>query len=161
MKAFKARGNVVGGCQKFRELIRLPDNLLAGHEDWMPTFVQGTLNVEVPIASLPNILRSDGFKGLDLNELFPPAIYRAGADVPSNTIQPNTQNPRRGDVQLWRTTMDNLQTRTSFNCFIIRRVESGYKNIAEILGQLNFRDECRFEDGHQISIQVFSGTGET
>ncbi len=161
MNVIKIWGEVVGGCRKFREKIHLPEDLLVGHEDWMPSFVQGTLNIQFPISDLPQSLQSAGLRALDLNDSFPPAIYRIGADVPNNTIQPNVDSPRRGDVQLWKAILSNLQTQTEHNCFLIRRVESGYEDKAEILGQQNFRDECQFVDGHLVSIQVFAGEVET
>jgi hypothetical protein len=157
MKVIYIHGKVVRGCRKFRDQIFLPADLLSGHEDWMPSFVQGTLNVEFLISTLPICYQLHGLRTLDLNDSFSPSIYRPGTDVPSNTIGPSDQNPRRGDLQLWRAILRNRQTQTEHNCFLIRRVESGYTDKAEILGQHNFRENWNFSDGHQVSIEVFSG----
>ena len=152
---------VVSGCRKFRKQICLPENLLNGHESWMPSFVQGTLNIQLSMSNLPQPLRSAGLPGLDLSDSFRLAIYRTGADVLNNTMQPTAGNPRRGDLQLWRAILHNHKTQTSHNCFMIRRVGSGYRDIAEILGQQNFRDGCKFNDVDKVSIQVLPGAGET
>ena len=157
MNEIEIRGVVVSGCGRFRAEIHLPDDLISGHEAWMASFVQGTLNIQFPTPSLPQPLRAAGLRGLDLNQSFVPAIYRVGTDVPNNTIQPNANNSRRGDLQLWRAVLRNLQAQTEHNCFLIRRVDSGYRDKAEILGQQNFRDECQFEDGHHVTLQVFAG----
>ena len=161
MNAITITGTVVGGCREFRKKICLPEDLLSGHEDWMPSFVQGTLNVLFPISELPQFLQSAGLRALDLNESFPPAIYRNGADVPDNTIRPNACNPRRGDLQLWKAILCDHRAQKRHQCFLIRRVDSGYKDKAEILGQQNFRDDCQFVDGHQVSIDIFAGADET
>ena len=161
MDNISVTGIVVSGCRKFRKQIYLPEDLINAHEAWMPSFVQGTLNVQLSMSDLPRPLRSAGLPALDLSDSFRPAIYRAGTDVPNNTIQPNAENPRRGDLQLWRAILHNHSTQTKHNCFMIRRVGSGYKNIAEILGQQNFRDVNKFKDGDQVSIQVMPGAGET
>jgi hypothetical protein len=161
MKVIDIQGVVVSGCGKFRDEILLPNNLLSGYKDWMHAFAQGTLNVRFSISGLPQPLQTNGLKDLDLNDSFPPAIYQSGTVIPSNTIQPNAQNPRRGDLQLWRAILNNCQTRTEHKCYLIRRVGSGYSDVAEILGQQNFHDDCSFADGHQVSIQMFYGTLET
>ncbi|WP_201095929.1 hypothetical protein [Thiocystis minor] len=161
MKVIDIQGVVVRGCGKFRKQICLPDDLLSGHGDWMPSFVQGTLNVQFSISQLPRLLQSHGLQALDLKDTFPPSIYRSGADVPGNTIQSNGKNPRQGDLQLWRAILINHQTQTKHKCFLIRRVKSRYRDKAEILGQHNFRENWKFADGHQVSIQVYSGAHET
>lgn len=157
MNNFSVSGAVVGGCGRFRDEILLPDDLLIGHDDWMPSFVQGTLNILLSLAELPEPLCSSGLRALDLNRSFPPIIYRSGADIPDNTIKPTAEEPRSGDLQLWRAKLINHNTEAEYSCFLIRRVGSGYRDKAEILGQYNFRSTCDFKDGDNVTLTVFLG----
>ncbi len=154
-------GKVVDGSGLFRKQIVLPVDLIDGHETWMNSFVQGTLNIQISIASLPATFQSNGLRALDLNDTFKPAIYRCGSAVPNNTIQPNTQNLRRGDLQLWKALLENQETQSEHQCFLLRRVESGYRDKAEILGQHHFKSKFGFSNGHRISITIYAEEGNT
>jgi len=155
MGTFRFNGRVVDGGGLFRKQIGLPANLLSGYEEWMPEFVQGTLNIQFSIPELPSEFHGMGLRFLDLNENFPPKIYRAGSDIENNTIQPSSVNPRKGDLQLWQAFLFNQQTDTEHKCFLMRRVESGYRDKAEILGECNFREKCGFLNGHQVTVTVY------
>jgi len=161
MDRFEITGQIVVGARRFRKEIALPVDLLIGHEAWMDSFVQGTLNVQFPTSTLPEAFHASGLRALDLNSSFQPAIYRSGASVSNNTIQPSAQNPSRGDLQLWKALLENHDTQNEHRCFLIRRVESGYRNIVEILGQHHFRSEFGFSTGNRISITIFAKAGET
>lgn len=127
----------------------------------MESFVQGTLNIGFSTVELPAHFRAFGLRSLDLNASFPPAIYRSGTVVPNNTIKPSSENPRRGDIQLWRSVLVNQEIKTRHKCYLIRRVESGYRDKAEILGQQDFRREVGFLTNHSVCLTVYAGLGET
>ena len=156
MKSFTFNGRIVDGSGLFRKQIGLPTDLLSGNEEWMPQFVQGTLNIQFLIPELPTEFHATGLQYLDLNEAFPPIIYRVASDIQNNTIQPNSDNPRRGDLQLWRAVIINHQTKTEHRCFLMRRVESGYRDKAEILGEYNFREKCDFINDHLVTVKVYT-----
>lgn len=153
-------GSVVDGSGLFREQIGLPEDLLVGFEHWMPRFVQGTLNIKLSILELPSEFHNQGLRWLDLNDNFPPDIYRVGTDIENNTIKPSKTNLKRGDLQLWRTVLFNEQTDSEHKCFLMRRIESGYKDKAEILGESNFRERYGFQNQHQVRVTVFASRRE-
>lgn len=159
MSTLKFNGRIVDGAGLFKTQIALPDDLLAGYENWMPEFVQGTLNIHFP--KLPGEFHGMGLRFLDLNDTFPPTVYRDGSDIFNNTIQPDSTNPRRGDLQLWRAILVNHQTNTEHKCFLIRRVGSGYRDKAEILGQFNFRETWAFRNDQLVTVTVYSDGRET
>ena len=161
MNTIEFNGRIADGSGVFRQQIGLPTNLLSGYEDWMSEFVQGTLNIQLSIAELPSEFHSFGLRFLDLNEAFPPKIYRVSSDIENNTIQPSSANPRRGDLQLWRAVLVNHQTKTKHKCFLMRRVESGYRDKAEILGECNYREKCGFLNYHQVTVTVYADAQET
>ena len=126
----------------------------------MESFVQGTLNIQFSASELPVRFQAHGLRSLDLNDSFPPAIYRAGTEVPNNTIKPSSENPRRGDLQLWRSVLVNHQTKTEHQCYLIRRVESGYRDKAEVLGRQNFRCEVGYLNSHTVLLTVYAGVAK-
>jgi hypothetical protein len=150
-------GIVASGCGLFRKEIVLPENLISDQESWMPTFVQGTLNIQLMLSELPKGFGPEGLRFIDLNKDYPPDIYRLGSEVENNTLKPNSERPQRGDLQLWKALLTHKRTSTSHKCFLMRRVGSGYRDKAEILGQSNFKENWDFQNGDQVSVTTLVG----
>lgn len=161
MTTLKVNGRVVDGSGLFRKQIGLPADLLSGHEEWMSEFVPGTLNIQFVMSELPSEFHGEGLRCLDLSDAFPPSIYRAASDIDNNTIQPTATNPRRGDLQLWIALLVNHQTNTEHRCFLMRRVGSGYRDKAEILGERNFRETWAFQNDHKVTVTIYSDMRKT
>ncbi|MFC1567970.1 hypothetical protein ACFL3K_02080, partial [Pseudomonadota bacterium] len=151
----KLNGHVVDGCKQFKEKIVLPPDLLKDDPDWINVFVQGTLNVKLDPTSMALFEVNQGLHTLDINLSHPPHVYRDGREIENNTIQPTNDLPFNGDFQLWRANLMNGRLGTSYNCYLIRRVGSGYQDIAEILGSFHFRSKGNFLTGDPVKVDVY------
>lgn len=154
-------GVVSKGCGLFANQNPLPTTVaeLAHLEDWPNSFEQGTFNIKVNKENIPIIANFDfmsqGVRCLDLHPEFPPAAYLNYSVIPNNTITPEKKGENAGDLQFWKTTLHVPDKSISHNCYMLRRVRSGYAFDIELVSNLHLRNDFGLENGGQVILTVF------
>lgn len=156
------KGKIVSGSGKHAELgIPGKEKLSNAPADWPKTLCPGSLNVEISSKELPKELDKLGqgilIRRLDNGILKPTFVIEQKA-ICNNTIGPNGPVKGRGDAQVWRAKIIVEKTKEIFNCWVLRRLDSGMTRHIEMVSGVNLRSALNLVDGDYVLVSLEGGT---
>lgn len=124
--------------------------------DWPEMLQAGTLNVRVeggfPADFIRNLGRAD-VRLLDSRRFTPEAELK-WTEIRGNTLPPQPGQPDRGNAQVWRATLRNVNTGTACPCWAVRRIGSGLSLDLELVAGENLRDRLGLPDGTPVELEL-------
>ena len=153
-------GFYASGSNRFAVEILLPGKDVIGIEEW--SVVKGTFNVRVAEESLLHCgllgVDTKKVKALDRNPDFKPAAYLRYDAIPNNTLYPgsNGRSEYCGDLQIWRCCLSLPRRDMNVDCFVFRRVDSGYRYIVEIVSDTHISSRYGVNHGEPVSLTISS-----
>lgn len=159
-------GKYGGGASLFASENVLPNPIeeLSQIAQWPHSFVPGTFNIDVDVSKWPQIeglnFRLRGVTCLDRTDLFQPAAYLHYTTIPNNTLNPMKNGEYAGDLQFWRAVLRLQGIEETVNCYMLRRVKSGYRNKIEVVSDIHFKDTFQIQHGHYVELTVFSKSNQ-
>lgn len=156
MKNIEFKGKVVSGQGNHSDLgIPGKNKLPYAPDDWPDILYPGSLNVEILTNELPKDLDTLGpgnlIKKLDNSILKPAFVIKQNAII-NNTIGPNGTVKGRGDAQVWRAKITILKIKQNFQCWVLRRLDSGMTRHIEIVSNVGLRQTLNLHDGDDVCV---------
>lgn len=151
-------GVVKGGIEKFSDMM-IPGRakLSDAPADWPDVIHPGSLNVLIPDNGFPaeflNRCQGELIQKLDCG-CFVPAFVIPSAAITNNEVRPTNDNPRRGDAQVWRAQIHNLDNGRSVACWVLRRIGSGIRQQIELVASGRLRDKIGLVDGTRVTVEL-------
>ncbi len=155
------KGKIVSGQGNHADLgIPGKNKLSHAPEDWPVTLCPGSLNVEILIDELPKELDALGqgtlIKKLD-NGILKPSFVIEQKAILNNTIGPNGLVKGRGDAQVWRAKIIIEKSKETYNCWVLRRLDSGMTKHVELVSDVNLRKVLNLVNGDQVFVSLEGG----
>jgi hypothetical protein len=152
------KGKIVPGCGGHSNLgIPGKSSLANAPDDWPKVLYPGSLNVEIFLEELPQELDflgpGDLIKKLD-NGILKPAFMIAQKEISNNTIGPNCRVKGRGDAQIWRAIIEVEKSKEIYNCWVLRRLDSGMTRHIEVVADKYLRKALNLEDGDRVLVII-------
>lgn len=157
-KHIEFKGKVVSGWRKHSELVipgkaKLPN----APSDWPETLCPGSLNIEISSEELPKELDVLGqgilIRKLDNGILRPIFVIEQKA-IRNNTIGPNSSVKGRGDAQVWRAFIKVEKSQEIYDCWVLRRLDSGMTRQIELVSDVNLRRTLNLVDGEYVLVSL-------
>lgn len=155
-KHIEFKGKIVSGQGNHSDLgIPGKNKLPHAPEDWPQILCSGSLNVEISAEDLPKELESLGdgvlIKKLD-NGVLKPAFVIEQKAILNNTIGPNCRVEGIGDAQVWRAKLLVEKSKKTYDCWVLRRLDSGMTRHLELVSDKHLRKTLNLLDGDMISV---------
>ena len=152
------KGKIVSGQGDHSDLgIPGKDKLSHAPEDWPKFLCPGSLNVEISADELPKELDILGegilIKKLDNGALKSAFVIEQKAII-NNTIGPNCQVKGRGDAQVWRAKILVEKSKETYNCWVLRRLDSGMTRHIELISDKHLRKALNLLDGDKVLVSL-------
>ncbi|MFC3077770.1 hypothetical protein ACFODL_06685 [Phenylobacterium terrae] len=141
------QGLVAAGAGLFARELEVPGRAQfpTAPDDWPDALCRGTLNFR--ISELPKVLQARGWsdiKGLDRRGFSP--VFEIPQDkIVGNTLQPSASVPENGRAQVWRARLEANSRSTT--CWVLRRINSGYGRVLELVSDERLRDTLDLATG--------------
>ena len=158
------KGIVSNGSDKFTKEILLPTNVpeLANIDNWPDSLVQGTFNIKISTTEFPDLecfnLNELGVRRLDRSSNFLPIAYLDHSIIPKNTITPNMKGEYAGDLQFWKAILNFPNKNIIHNCYMLRRVKSGYAYDIEFVSNIHLKTEFDIVNDDNVFITLIGET---
>lgn len=149
-------GVVTDGIGRFGNDMIVPgvSSISSPIRDWPDVLHPGTFNVLVR-ALPPEYLERIGpnVAALDHRKFLPEAEL-GWAEIERNTLTPTRARPDRGNAQIWRATIKVEQTGRHAQCWVLRRIGSGYRDKFECVAAVRLRDELAVVSGDRVRLEM-------
>lgn len=146
------------GIGKFSKQLVLPSgsNLSKPIRDWPEVPQPGTLNVRVKDGFPPEFIEAFGQPNVQMldSRRFKPEAELDWKEIGNNTLPPLPNCPDRGNAQVWRATLRNLNTGAECLCWALRRIGSGLSVDFELVAGVKLRDQLALIDGTPVEIDL-------
>jgi hypothetical protein len=155
-------GTYSSGASRFAKEIDLSATIgpLKEINGWPHSLVPGTFNIDIDESNWPVIpdldFNTSGVGCLDRSHSFPPVVYLDYSVVPKNTLNPEKSGEFGGDLQFWRAIMRINQANEPLNCYMMRRVRSGYRTKIEVVSDVHISTKYELVHGHAIELRVLA-----
>lgn len=152
-------GHIADGVHKFTEQLVVPgaNALPVPIIGWPETLWRGTLNFQIAPGGVPDEylarFSSGSVKHLDTRRFIALAELPARAIV-GNTLLPTSAEPNTGIAQIWRASITALHSGLQAQCWVLRRIGSGYENVLECVADRPLRPELRAPEEKLTSARL-------
>ena len=159
MATLRFTGVVRRGIGKFSVELTLPrrDEISMPIRDWPEAPQPGSLNVRIREDGFPDgFLKAFGaadVRKLDSRRFVPEAELK-WSEIGGNTLPPLPTRPDRGNAQVWRAILRNLETGDERQCWVLRRIGSALSKDLEIVAAERLRDSLQLADGTVVEIEM-------
>ncbi|MCB9991628.1 MAG: hypothetical protein H6867_09740 [Rhodospirillales bacterium] len=157
------KGTVEDGLGRYSSL-RFPGSqeINGAPKDWPgpKQMTPGSLNCHVTdFAANFKTAVEKGMAVLQLDhDLLRPAFTVPADLIKNNSLRPAPgMHPRRGDANVWRCAVENLESGISFDAWLVRRIGSAYSDIIELMSSQKLRPAYDLESGTPIKVTAFAG----
>lgn len=152
------KGKIVSGQGDHSDLgIPGKDKLSHSPEDWPKNLCRGSLNVEISSGVLPKELNNLGegtlIRKLD-NGILKPAFVIEQKAILNNTIGPNGPVRGRGDAQVWRAKILVEKSKETYDCWVLRRLDSGMTRHIELVSDKHLRTILNLQDDDKVLVSI-------
>ncbi len=159
MDSLRFTGTVATGATRFHREIEVPGaaDLPGSVKDFPVYLYPGSLNIQVNEAGYPDEFERK-FGERNIRKL-DTRIFRAEIELPfdcirNNTLTPTSAQSDRGNAQIWRATLVNLENSKKEICWVLRRIGSGYMHVLECIAGSRLRNTLDLYDGCSVEIIV-------
>jgi hypothetical protein len=165
MNSLTFKGQIASGGGSFSKMV-IPgrDSLKEFPANWPLAFASGSLNVQITPDGMPTELKAlGGGHGLQRLEAgrFPPCLQIKHSQIKNNRLskhRPINAPPQFGDAQVWTAELIvNSVAPTPILCWVMRRIGASYKDILEIISDVNLKEKHRLTDGMIVSVVIHKG----
>ncbi len=160
MEFLKFEGVYAEGSGYFSVKIQIP-----GHcdftkpiEGWPAVMHEGTMNVKINSDGFPQELisrfGSKSVKHFDSRRFKPEAEIPAQA-IGGNTLRPTEACPDEGNGQVWSATIIELKSQNSKDCWVFRRIGSGYGEVLELVAEESISSALSLKYGDPVTVLMY------
>lgn len=153
-------GTYQNGAHRFAVEIQIPGqcewtNRIQG---WPVIPHPGTMNVNIAADGFPKsfVARfgAKSVKHLDSR------LFRSVAEIPAhaiggNTLPPTIDRPDRGNGQVWRARITKVASQQSRDCWLFRRIGSGYSTVLEFVSSESLSAALVLSPGDPIATVIY------
>lgn len=157
MDLLSFRGVIRDGAGLFAKEIEIPGagELSIPIRDWPDTIEPGTLNVR--ILEYPDNFE-ERFGAEDIRRLdtrrFKPEAEIPQHEIGNNTLMPSSDDPDRGNAQVWRATLRSDRTGNQCLCWVVRRIGSGMVRVLECVAGEHLRTSMKLRNEDEVRLVV-------
>jgi CTP-dependent riboflavin kinase len=159
MATLRFKGVVRTGIGRFSVELTLPrrSRLSVPIRDWPEALQPGTLNVRIDEDGFPSEFLKHfaqaNVRKLDSRRFVPEAELRWD-EIAGNTLPPLPDKPDRGNAQVWRAHLRNLDSGIEKLCWVVRRIGSGLSRDLELVAGERLRDSLGLKDGMPVEVEM-------
>lgn len=159
METLVFEGRTAGGADRFAAELRVPGSNELQFEipGWPVRLFPGTLNIKINAGGFPpkflTRFGSPSIKRLD-SRLFKPIVELPAHLIANNTLPPAKERPDRGNAQIWRATLFVVGSQAKTDCWVLRRIGSGYDNVLECVSAQPLREVLGAPKPLEVPIQL-------
>jgi CTP-dependent riboflavin kinase len=154
------RGVYVKGEGVFSVIIQIPGHcdFTKSIEGWPAVMHEGTLNVKIDPDGFPQELISHfGSKSV---KHFDSRRFRPEAEIPAhaiggNTLLPTEVCPDKGNGQVWNANIIELKSQNSKDCWVFRRIGSGYGDVLELVAEESISVALSLKYGDPVTVLMY------
>ena len=159
MATLRFNGIVRSGIGKFSGQLTLPTRLelSAPIRDWPDAPQAGSLNVRMQPSGFPSeflkVFGQVDVRNLDSRRFAPEAELK-WHEIGGNTLPPVPDRSDRGNAQVWRAILRNLNSGFERPCWVLRRIGSGLSQDLELVAGEKLRDSLGLVDGTPVEVEM-------
>ena len=166
MAELKFRGAYARGANLFARQIHIPGDseFTKTIKGWPAVVHPGTMNVKISPDGFPQELisrfGSKSVKHFD-SRLFKPIIELTANVIGGNTLLPTETEPSRGNGQIWGTTITEQKSQNKMDCWVFRRIGSGYTDVLECVAGESISTALRLKHEDLVTVVMYGSWADS
>lgn len=159
-ESLEFEGRYTRGIGCFSKCIQMPGQceVTKTIDGWPANVHPGTMNVKIDPAGFPHALTSrfntKSIGHLD-SRLFKSITEIPARDIGGNTLSPTITCPDKGNGQVWRARITKLMSWDSRDCWLFRRIGSGYTDILEFVAGESLSTALELSHGDSVRAVIY------